>query len=495
MIRLLKYILLLFMFLFFQGCDDKKTNTQSTTLPYEGQSIMVIVPTLNADLIRGPILDNKKEFEAKTGAKIRVVTPSWSETIKSIDESMNKNSKIFYDIYVVIGLWNGTLLASESNIAPVPKRLQKKLDWDDVLPIYKNNILNWNNTTYGIPYDGDNINLYYRKDIFSNIKYKKLFKKEYGYPLDVPKTWKQYKDIAAFFNNWDWDNDTKIEYGNAGLRIKGDVSLLQFFAFAGAYAKCPYDKSYYFDKNTMNARINTPGFVRALDEYIKLIKYGPKGMKNFAGADVRDAFIKGEVAMAIDWMDLGIMAANSPYSVVSDKIGYAPLPGSDEVYCCKNSKWLKEYNAPSSISGNWTLFVSNKSKHKKLAFEFASFIASKEKTKKYITNPNSGINPSRYSHLNDIAPWVKAGFSQESAKEYIKTIKKSLANKNVIVDIMIPDGAKYYEILDNLVFDAIEGRYSAQEALDIAAKKWDKLTDSLGREKQKEYYRKSLNIQ
>lgn len=494
MFNYLKFFPLIITILLFSGCNEKEAQSKKTALPFEGESIMVIVPTLNADLVRGPILKNKKEFEEKTGAKIRVVTPNWTETIKSIDESIQKNSKVVYDIYVVIGLWNGTLLANGENIAPVPKWLKEELDWEDVLPIYKNNILTWNNTTYGIPYDGDNINLYYRKDIFSNKEYQKKFKQEYGYPLKPPKRWKEYKDIAKFFNNWDWDKDQKIENGHAGMRLKGDVSLLQFFAFAGAYAKCPYDNSYYFDKDTMEARINKPSFVKALDEYVELIKYGPKGMKNFAGHDVRDSFIKGEVAMAIDWTDLGIMAANAPYSIVADKIGYAPLPGSNEVYSCKEQKWLQEYNAPSSISGNWTLLVSNRSKNKELAFKFAAFIASKEKTKEYITDPGSAINPSRYSHLQDIEPWIKAGFSKESATDYINTIKKSLSNKNVIVDIMIPGGAQYYEILDSLVFDVIEGKYTSQEALDIAAKQWDQLTDSLGREEQKKYYRESLNI-
>lgn len=489
------FLALFIVLLFLSGCDQKEKKTAlKKTMPFEGKTIMVLVPTLNADLVRGPILKNKKEFEEKTGAKVRVVTPNWSETIKSIQDSIGKNSKFFYDIYVVIGLWNGTLLSSGENIAPVPKWVQEKLDWDDVLPIYKNNILKWNNTAYGIPYDGDNISLYYRKDLFENKTYQKEFLKKFGYELAVPKTWKEYIDIARFFNNRDWDNDGEIEYGNAGLRIKGDVSLLQFFAYAGAYAKCPRSNSYYFSKDTMDARINNPGFVRALEEYIELIKYGPKGMKNFAGHDVRDAFIKGEVALAIDWTDLGIMAANSPYSQVRDKIGYAPLPGSNKVYSCKEKRWLDIYNAPSSISGNWTIMVSSRSKNKELAFEFASFIASKEKTKEYITDPGSGINPSRYSHLEDIEPWIKAGFPPRSAKDYIKTIEKSLKNERVITDILIPGGAKYYEILDGLVFDAIEGKYTPKEALDIAAQKWDLLTDELGREKQKKYYNESLNL-
>lgn len=489
----IKKLIFLLPLVFLIACSNQE-NQQADNKPYKGKTITVIIPKLSADLVRGPILKNKKEFEKKTGAKIRVVTPNWSETIKSIEQSLEKDSKFFYDIYVVIGLWNGTLLSSGKDIAEVPQWVKDKLEWEDVLPIYKNNILKWNNITYGIPYDGDNISLYYRKDIFENKSYQEKFLKQYGYELDVPKTWTQYKDIAKFFSGWDWDNDGEIEFGVSGSRLKGDVSLLKFFAFAGAYNKSPNQDCFYFDTNTMDAKINSKGFIRALDEYIELTNYGPKGMKNFAGHDMRDAFVKGEVAMAIDWTNLGILASNSPYSIVADKTGYATLPGSNQVYNAKEKTWNNVYNAPSSISGNWTLMVSNHSKNKKLAFEFASFIASKEKTKEYITDPSSGINPSRYSHLDDLEPWMQAGFSKENAQGYVNTIKESLSNKNVLVDILIPGGAKYYEILDYYVYEALIGNMSSEEALDIAAKEWNELTDTLGREKQKQYYKESLNI-
>lgn len=491
-----KKILLVTCVLFFIGCEDKKDikNEAEDTKPYSGKSIMVIVPTLHADLIRGPILKEAKEFEKQTGAKIRVVTPSWDETINSINKSIMPNSDIVYDIYTVIGLWNGTLLSSGNIIEEVPQWVKDKIDWEDVLPIYKNNILTWGNKTYGLPYDGDNINLYYRKDIFANKTYQKKFFKEFGYKLDIPKTWKEYIDMAKFFNGWDWDDDGKIEYGNAGLRVKGDVSLLQFFAFAGAYAKHPKNKGYYFNPDTMKSNIANPAFLKALQQYIELIKYGPKGMKNFAGHDVRDAFVKGEVALAIDWADLGPYASNSPYSVVKNSVGFATLPGSNRVYNYKMKQWDDIYNAPSSISGNWMMFVNKNSKNKKLAFEFAAFMTNKDMTKRYITDPGSAVNPSRYSHFKDPKAWEQAGFSLGVANSYLGVIEKSLTNTNVVTDIMIPGGEEYYSVLDSLVYDAIEGKLTPKQALETAAKKWDEITIRLDLEKQKKYYKDSINL-
>ncbi len=494
--KTIKIITMVLLFISLIGCDHKQENneTASITQQYKDKSIMVIVPKLHADLVRGPILKEAKIFEEKTGAKIRVVTPNWNETIKSINDSLTQKDGLFYDIFVVIGLWNGTLLSDKNIISPIPDWVKEKIDWNDVLPIYKNNILRWGNIDYGLPYDGDTITLYYRKDIFEKKEIKEKFFNQYGYTLDIPKTWEEYIQISKFFNNWDWDNDNIVEYGNAGLRVKGDVSLLQFFAFAGAYTKYPNEKSYYFDIDTMKPKISKDGFVKALTQYIELINYGPPAMKNFAGQDVRNAFAKGEVALAIDWADLGTYVANSPVSIVKDKIGYAKLPGSNNVFNDKTNIWENIYNNPSSISGNWMIFVNDKSPNKKLAFEFASYMSSAEITKKYIVDAGSAVNPSRYSHFKDADSWEKAGFSKESARDYLDTLQYSLQNENVVMDIMIPGGELYYQALDELVYEAILGKLTPKQALEQAALKWEEITNKLGREKQKEYYKASLNI-
>ena len=487
------YILVICILLMFSACSDNNSKMQkSVGMPYKGQSIMVIVPKLHADLIRGPILKYAKTFEKQTGAKIRVVTPSWNDTIKNIEKSL-KDENLHYDIFVVISMWNGELLGN-GHIEPIPQNIKDKIEWDDVLPIYKENVLSWGNVAYGLPYDGDSINLYYRKDIFEDEKNRIKFLNRFGFELAPPKTWKEYLDIASFFNNWDWDNDGKIEYGNAGLRIKGDVALLQFFAQAAAYAKHPDDKAYYFDPETMKPRIDNPAFVRALEDYIKAIEYGPVGMNKFAGHDVRNAFVSGEVVMAIDWADLGIYAVNSPVSIVQDKVGYAQLPGAQNVFNSSMKIWEQRFNQVSSISGNWMFLINKDSKNKNLAFDFAAYMTSPKMSKELVSTSGNAVNPSRFSHFKDPESWKKSGFSTDSAKRYLDEIALSLTNKNTVFDITIPGAAEYYKVLDSLVYQAIMKTLTPKEALTKAAKEWERITDNLGREKQKEFYKASLNL-
>jgi len=479
--------------LLLSACSDNKesTSVKPAARPFEGQSISVIVPKLDARLIRGPILDEVESFEARTGAKVRVLTPGWNETIEKIDQSL-KSPDANFDIYVAISMWSGTLLGG-NHIAPVPEAIKQKIDWDDVLPIYRNTVLSWNNVAYGLPYDGDCINLYYRKDLFANPTYQARFKKRYGYDLAAPATWKEYRDIAQFFTGWDWNGDGKPDYGIAGNRVKGDISMLQFFAQAGAFAKHPDDPAYYFDPETLKPRINNPGFVRALQTWVDTLKFGPPGMANFAGHDVRNSFVSGQTAMAIDWADMGVHAVDSPVSVIKDKIGYSQIPGSSEVFNANTGKWDKRPNQVSSISGNWTFFVSKNSPHKELAFEFAAHMTSKALTKKLTAMSGTAVNPSRRSHFEDPASWNQSGFSTASAKAYLEEITKSLSNPQVVYDLTIPGAGEYYQAFDELIYKAVTGELKPQQALDQTAAAWEAITERLGRAQQIAYYKASLN--
>jgi multiple sugar transport system substrate-binding protein len=180
-------------------------------------------------------------------------------------------------------------------------------------------------------------------------------------------------------------------------------------------------------------------------------------------------------------------------SKVKGKAGFSTLPGANSVYNYNTKTWDKIYNAPSSITGNWILVVNKNSKNKKLAFEFSAFMTSKEMSTKHVAISGNAVNPSRYSHFKDYDSWTKSGFTKQSAKRYLNEISKSLTNDNIVYDITLPGAGRYYQALDNAVYDALKGKLSPKEALKKAAKSWDDITDSIGRQAQLNYYKESLN--
>ncbi len=479
-------------------CGNRESNNEARQSPinpdsekFRGKSLMVVAPGLAAGLISGPIIEYAKIFNGKTGAHVRVVTPGWRETAIQIEESIH-NPNINYDIFVITTSWSGVVFKNKV-AEPVPDSIKQLIEWNDILPIYREGILRWGDNYYALPYDGDVVTLFYRKDIFEDPLYKNAFKKEYGIALRVPDTWDDYNRIASFFSKQDRDGDGKTDPGIVGSRLKNSSSMLIFLSKAAAYAKYPDDPAFYFDIKTMEPRINSPAFVKALREYIEELDYGPPGMINYAASDTRSAFIRGEGVMVIDWANIGVLAETAPQSIIKEKVGYTQLPGANEVYNVRKKRWEKKYNRVSSLVGNYIFIVNRKSKNKDLAFAFASYMTSPEITGRLVSKAGAGINPSRFSHLKNPASWREGGFSEDSASRYIQTIKQAIHTENFILDIRIPGSAEYYASLDEYLYRALKKELSPQMALDEVSKRWNDITDTYGRVNQAELYRMSVN--
>ncbi|MBF0255278.1 MAG: extracellular solute-binding protein [Gammaproteobacteria bacterium] len=452
---------------------------------------MVIAPRLDAGLISGPILDQAERFGEQTGASIRVVTPGWNETAEKIHASLDSPTA-HYDVYVVTTSWLGSLFAADA-VAELPPRVMEQIDWQDVLPIYRDNLLTWNSRPYALPYDGDTVTLYYRRDLLEDPGHRAAFEARFGYPLRAPATWREVHEIADFFTGWDWSGDGEPDYGLVGNRKVDGSAMLIFLSRAAAYARHPDDPAFYFDPLDMTPRIDNPGFVRALAEYVEALDHGPPGMSNFAGNDVRAHFIAGCCALAVDWANIGIMAESAEASRVRGRVGYAPLPGADEVWNSAEGSWEQRPNRVASMVGNYLFLVSRHSRDPELAFAFAAHMTSREMTARLVVTPSTGINPSRLSHLDDSPAWEGIGFSHEAAERYLGMIRSALASQSVIFDVRIPGSARYYASLDQAIMRALRGEQSPQEALSQAAQEWQVLTNELGRESQIRLHAASLN--
>ena len=67
---------------------------------------------------------------------------------------------------------------------------------NDILPVYRNLYMKFDEHDYGMVYDGDTHLLFYRKDVFE--KYSSEYKQMYNKDLKPPSTWKEYDQIAKF---------------------------------------------------------------------------------------------------------------------------------------------------------------------------------------------------------------------------------------------------------------------------------------------------------
>jgi len=246
----------------------------------------------------------------------------------------------------------------------VPQEVQDAIDWDDILPGIART-LTWEGAVYALPYDGDIHYYAFRKDQFGDPSVNDKFKAKYNYdldPKDGAQTWQQWRDIAEFFTGWDWNgNGEDDDFGIATMNKRGDTAWWGFNSRATAYAKHPEDHGYFLDTETGEARINNPGFVKALEEWVSENKnWAPPGGTNFGYGDEINAVVSGRVAQSYSW-DEATNGASQAASVIQGKQGFNILPGSNEVYNSKTQTWDtfdEPSHAPFLAFGGWVIAVA-----------------------------------------------------------------------------------------------------------------------------------------
>jgi multiple sugar transport system substrate-binding protein len=457
---------------------------------YKG--VKLVVATQTGPQIAGPLEKYRTMWEKKTGAKVEVQTFPFGDLFQKIRTAFISGANPF-DIIVYASDWAGDIMGS-GWVIEVPAKIQDQIGYKNLISTYRERILGWGGKVYGLPYDGDAHMVYYRRDLLTDPQYQSEFKAKYGYDLPAPPaTWKQYYDVAEFFNGMEIDGQTI--YG-AGTAFKPRAqSYWTFLGIAASFAKAPGNPAYFFDPNTMNALINNPGFVEALDLYASLVKVGPPGVTNWDVGDIRSNFPAGRVVLGIDWGDVGPLASDPNSSVVVGKWGSAMEPGVDRYWDNAKNRWVNGLNqAPYLAFGGWIQGVTSTSKNKAAALDFAAFMGNQTMSLRLCVEPASGVNPHFTSDLDNLPPWTKLGMTEPEAREYLDAIGNIIGNANNVVDLRIPGAAEYFDALDTGLAQAVAGQLSSQDALDMVAKQWNQITDRLGRAQQKKLYRQMLGL-
>lgn len=458
--------------------------------PFEGVNVTVSGPAGQVECIE----NWTKQWSEETGGTVTINAVPFADLDSKMLAAQGTGT-FLADVYYVGSQTAGQLMAN-GHLLEVPAELEERLGLDAIPDIYNTYQLRWNDTLFGIPWDGDVLMMNYRKDLLSDPTYMEEFEAAYGYALAPPDTWEQYGNIAEFFTGKDWDNDGSPNYGLAELPMRRNHAWNGYFSRAAAYAKHPDDPAFFFDPETMTPRINNEGFVKALDEWKTAMAWGPPDMLSFDWAGNAQAFVGGRAALNIQWADIGPMSVDPETSVVAGNVGFGVTPGSMEVWNASTGAWdtLESVNkAPFAGFGGWIFAVPTLTTNADAAFDLATYLGSPEVRVAAVTTPGCGVNPDAEEML-DPAIWVAAGFSEEDAGSYTRAIADSIESPNIVFDLRIPGIPEYKDTLEIAVTKALVGEATPREALDEAAAEWEKITDRLGRDQQGQFYRESLGL-
>ncbi|HKJ95819.1 MAG TPA: extracellular solute-binding protein, partial [Gammaproteobacteria bacterium] len=260
-------------------------------------------------------LDKYADEIHKAGIKIKKVGTTFTglyDRLKTdfVAGSSGNDLVIFYPSYLGDFAGNGYLAPLDDFMDKKPASIwSPKLD--QVERAYREVYLKWSGKTYALPYDGDVLNMYYRKDLFNDPGEKAAFKKEYGRELTPPKTWDEWLQVAKFFTRKEGDKLAgktldKPFYGTATYGARG-------FSYAWFLARFASAGGIYFDKD-MNPQINSDAAVKSLQNMVDALPYCPPDTLGYGYEELKNTFLNGNVAMVIQWSDVGKKTADPEVS-------------------------------------------------------------------------------------------------------------------------------------------------------------------------------------
>ena len=454
---------------------------------YSGQTLKIISHAV--PVIGEPTQLHAKQFEEITGGKVEVVNVPFGELHQKILTPLQAGQPA-YDVMFYPSLWIGDMAPY---LAPVPEKYLNTTGMQDVTAAYMD-VATWDGKVVQYPVDGDRHYLKIRADVLKDPKWQAQYKKATGKDLKVPTTWTEYQDIAEAFSGKDFDGDGKKNYGSAEVTKRDDLTFSAFISRAAPYVKNPNVKGgVFFDEETMKPLINTPGFVRALQDMVKAKSTWAPGGANFGLGDEIFSFGGGQTLMSYSWDDAFIQA-QQPDSKIRNTVQAAPLPGSTEVYNRTTKSWDKKANQAAYFTWGWTSAVAKASSHQEMAFDYLCFFSNEANTALDLTIGRFGVNPYRISHF---APefWEKQGWDKDVAKAYVDTLSGMEENPNRVFDLRVPGVNQYMSALANGVAAALAGQESPQRALDGVAREWAKITDQIGKDKVQSAYRNVVALE
>ncbi|OMQ07817.1 extracellular solute-binding protein [[Flexibacter] sp. ATCC 35103] len=296
--------------------------------------------------------------------------------------------------------------------------------------------------TYGLPFHDGPECLIFRTDLFEDNNEKENFKKQFGYELNPPKTWKQFVQIAEFFNRPE-ENLYGCVFANFpdGHNMVFDFCL-QLWTRGGLLLN---------DQNQIN--INHNPAIEALDFYRAIVNnknaIHPKS-KIFGSVEAGIAFAEGQAAMAINWFGFASMCEVIDESKVKGKVDIAELPSDPN-------------HKTASLNVYWLYTIGIGSKNKTLAYDFLRFATSVKSDKLLTKEGGIGCRKSTWNdpEINEIIPFYH---------------KLEMLHENALTLPQTPIWPKVAVLIDQMVLKAIESNITSEKLIEETQNEIEKLT-------------------
>lgn len=258
------------------------------------------------------------DYEKETGVKINVVQEPWPTFGSRFGTEMaGKGSS--YDLVVGDSQWLGQGSTDGWYVELTP--LWNELNGPGLSPATVTSYAEYpkgSGKYWAYPTEGDAPGWAYRKDLFENPDEMAAFEAKYGYPLAVPTTWAQLRDIAEFFTRPDQNLYGVGIYTQKG----GDAITMGYENVLFSWGSDWGDPTTY----KVDGILNSPEAVEALEFYKELYSFAPPGSSDDFFQEVNNKFTSGQVAMGMNFFAFFPALVNPASNPLADKTSFFANP-------------------------------------------------------------------------------------------------------------------------------------------------------------------------
>ncbi|WP_180900208.1 ABC transporter substrate-binding protein [Martelella soudanensis] len=327
--------------------------------------------------ITDPFIDSMEEtipeFTALTGADVTIDGFGYDalHDRQLLGCSQNDGST---DVLVIDGIWMGEFVEAGC-LEPLDDRIAADEDsfaWDDFVADGATQA-SWDGTRYCAPIGIYYGLMFYRTDLFE------------AAGLDVPETFDELKEAAAFFTD---NPDFPGVYGYAMNNQRGAAAGQQYFEWAFSAGVSPWKSNTIGAENPyadLTPTMNGERSVELVQFFKDMTAYGPPGVESYAWDERATGFANGSLAMINDWSVRAQIAEDPATSQISGKFAAALMPHAE------GEKTI-------SPVGGWVMCMNAHSEQKGAAWDLIRWFSSPDVHKEFVL---AGGPPSRVSAMED----------------------------------------------------------------------------------------------
>jgi len=469
--RLLAVCLLAVGFLTTPGCeDDGSTKSGALAHPFTNETVTVAVPKgLGFSEVWKGLLD---EWSEQTGATYRLV---------EYEEGAAGKKDLPTGDLIVLPFVNLGEYAADDRLGPLPQALiggESATGWLDFFSGLRERVLNVGGAPTLIPFSCPVLTCYLRRDLLEKAG------------LKPPHTWDEYQALVDSSSKW-----------APGLSVvepwEPDFRATMFLARGLASVKNPAGFSVFFDIDTGEPLIDSPGFVRALGQSIAAVSKMPADIKNLTPTDCRRLILTGKAAMAISF-EPGRSDGKPIARPTGISLSFVRLPGTRQIYSRTSKTWETpaEQGINDATLAPFAGLAAGVAKgvparRAEAAWNLASFLSLDRYEQAFANVPKSVC---RESQLAGTATWVSSDLRPNELFGYWGATAESLRQSNISAELPVVGRPRFRQALTEGLTAALEGKASPESALKSVADRWHAISKELGVDRVRDSYRKCLGL-